>query len=65
MKKSRTPTGRTCFFSVVFSDLVHESPETLELPSALHQVRSRIRRRLRKDLVHEIPETLELSSALH
>ena len=65
MKKAGLPLGGPAFFSVVFSVLVHESPETLELPSALHQVRSRIRRRLRKDLVHEIPETLELSSALH
>lgn len=38
MKKSRTSFGRTCFFSVVFSDLVHESPETLELSLALHQI---------------------------
>lgn len=32
-----------CFFPVVFSDLVHESPETLDFSSALHQVRGPIR----------------------
>lgn len=35
--------GGPAFFVVEFSDLVHESPETLELSSALHQVRGSIR----------------------
>lgn len=48
-----------------FSDLVYESPETLDFPSALHQVRDAIRRRLQKDLVHESPETLDFPLALH
>ena len=65
MKKAGLPLGRPAFFIAEFSDLVHESPETLDFPLALHQVRGRIRRRLQKDLVHESPETLDFPLALH
>ena len=57
--------GRPTFFIVEFSDLVHESPEALDFPLALHQVRGPIRRRLQKDLVHESQETIDFPLALH
>ena len=65
MKKAGLPLGRPAFFIAEFSDLVHESPETLDFPLALHQVRGSIRRRLQKDLVHESPETIDFPLALH